>query len=142
VPDHDVQERYSLSPWRDPDEEASKKPYSLELDPRLRLPPSYFLPPEANGTAPAAGDVFGGQYDAGGGGGGNALDAAAGNVDELLQHPGGSPLGINPGAKSLQYAPQGGIIPGLIDTLRLRPYFEGVPGMGPPGMPPPWASGR
>jgi len=43
---------------------------------------------------------------------------------------------------SLQIAPEGGIIPGLIDKVEVQPYIEGVPGMGPPGMPAPWESGH
>lgn len=109
------------------------------------LPPSYFMNPDANGTLPGAGAPFAGQYDGpapGGGGGGNPLDAAAGNIDGTMQHPGGSPFGLNFGDKSLQYAPQGGILPGLFDKFQFKPYIEGMPGMGPPGMPAPWDPGH
>ena len=121
---------------------AAPPPVSIDLDPRLKLPPSYFMP-SGDGTQPAAGDVFSGQYDGPApSGGGNPLDAAAGGIDQALQHPGGSAVGINAGDKSLQIAPKGGIIPGLIDKVEVQPYIEGVPGMGPPGMPAPWESGH
>jgi hypothetical protein len=145
MPDNDsaTDQGYTVSPFAAaPAAPAPEKPY--DLDPKFKLPPSYFMPPGADGTSPAAASVFSGQYDAGGGGGGggNPLDAAAGNLDQTLQHPGGSPVGINAGEKAVQVAPQGGIIPGLIDKVQIKPYIEGVPGMGPPGMPPPWDPGH
>ena len=115
---------------------------SIGLPPSLSLPPGYFASPGANGTTPAAASVFAGQYDPGPAGSGNPLDAMAGNIGQMLEHPGGSPVGVSVGDKSLQYAPAGGIIPGLVDAFQFRPYVEGVPGMGPPGMPAPWESGH
>jgi hypothetical protein len=101
------------------------------------------MPPGADGTSAAAANIFSGQYDAGpSGGGGNPLSAAAGNIDQTLQHPGGSSVGINAGDGALQYQPSGGIVPGLFDTFQIKPYVEGVPGMSPPGMPAPWDTGH
>lgn len=140
--DQDTSSATDVSPWSfDPTGGASAVP-SYELDPMFRLPPSYFFP-GADGTQPAAGDPFAGMYDGGpSGGSGNPLDAIAGDLGQTLQHPGGSPFGINPDDRSLQYAPEGGIVPGLFDTFQLRPYVEGVPWMGPPGMPAPWEFGH
>ena len=143
--DQDAAQAPVVSPWSlDPTGGAVPAAPSIDLDPRFRLPASYFMPqPGADGTSAAAADVFSGQFDGGPAAApGNPLAAAAGNLDQTLQHPGGSPVGINAGDKSLQYAPQGGIIPGLLDSFQLRPYVEGVPGMGPPGMPAPWETGH
>jgi hypothetical protein len=123
----------AAAPWSfDPTAGAPAAPYSLDLDPKLKLPPSYFMPPPgANGTSPATADIFKGQYDDGGGGGSkNPLDAAAGDIKKKLEHPGGSDVGINPGAKSVQYAPEGGILPGLFDNFQFRPIFDWIPGLG------------
>jgi hypothetical protein len=98
--------------------------------------------PGANGTSPAAASVFSGQYDGPAPKGGNPLDAAASSVGTSIEHPGGSPVGVNVGDRSIQYAPSGGILPGVVDTLQFRPYVQGVPGMDPPGMPAPWESGH
>ncbi len=137
----------TVSPWTfDPTGGAAAAPAapSIDIDPKLKLPPSYFMPqPGANGTTPAAANVFSHQYDAPAAAGPtNPLAAAAGNIGQTIEHPGGSPVGVNVGDRSLQYAPKGGIIPGLVDAVQVRPYIEGVPGMGPPGMPAPWESGH
>jgi hypothetical protein len=90
------------------------------------------------GADPAA-NLFSGQYDGPGpSSGGDPLKAAAGGLGEHLKHPFGSPFGLDPGKGAFQYAPKGGILPGLLDVFKFKPYIEGVPGMGPPGMPPPW----
>jgi len=148
--DQDVDKTPDATGWSlDPTGGAARTPApyvppSIELDPRFRLPPDYFAPPlEANGTSAAAANVFSGLYDAPApGGGGNPLEAAAGSIDRMLQHPGGSDFGVNAGSKSLQYAPTGGVIPGLIDQVQVTPYIDGVPGLSPPGMPAPWESGH
>jgi hypothetical protein len=114
---------------------------SGDIDSAFKLPATYFL--GADGTKPAAANIFSGQYDAGAPTPSkNPLEAAAADLDQTLQHPGGSPVGINAGDRAVQIAPQGGIIPGLVDSVEMRPYVEGVPGMGPPGMPAPWESGH
>jgi hypothetical protein len=117
---------------------------SVELDPRylLRtlLPP--LAPLAANGTLPGTADLFRGQYDELAPANGSVLDAAAAKVVQPREHPGGRPVGVHVGDRALQYAPDGGIAPGLVDTLQLRPYIDGVPGLSPPGMPPPWEPGR
>ena len=140
--DQDTSATSDVSPWSfDPTGGSSFVP-SVELDPSLRLPPSYFLP-GADGTQPGTAGIFSGLYDGGASGGsGNPLDAIAGGIGKSLEHPFGSDVGVSVDDKSLQYAPQGGIIPGLVDTFQFRPYVEGVPGMGPPGMPAPWESGH
>ena len=139
--DQDSSQAPGASPWSfDPTGGAAAAP-SVELPPELRLPPSYFFP-GGDGTQPAAASPFSGMFDgpSGGGSGGNPLDAVAGNLDKSLQHPGGSPAGVNLGDRSFQV--EGDILPGLIDRFQVRPYVEGVPFMGPPGMPAPWDTGH